>query len=767
MAREGWRDIRRKTMKEKAMHSWRNAGLTVVLTVMLGSAGFAQEQAAPLEKYAPAGAMMEMYYQGLAGAEAGFKGTALMDIVNEPEVQDWGKEIARFTDLMLGQNLPDPTLLQWKDIRMLLDCEALAVVVDTGKPEPKAAVVIRSHGKREDMKKLFDRIIMLALGPDGQPETVKGEGVDFLKFGDACVGWLGEDLLICEDMEIANLMLSTRNGKTPGLAEDAGYQKLAKKAAGGPEFVRFYVDVEAVVKSMGREPAAEEVASVMKKLGIDSCSKVYANVTPDSPGTKLRAYLYMPKGVNGLWKVLPRERLDEKKLLAGMPGEATSVGFSRTSLGDLVDAINLVMSIEEETTLNDILKEKAGFDVLGELSKSLGNEMTYDVVGPGFFMVPEFYVSVPVKDRAACRKTLDKLVAALPKGTEPAAEAEAEDAPDFPSASVAVDVMQYKGQTIEAVKLTGIPLMFAPSFMLTEDKLIIAAIPQTLKKYVDRQKTQGKSLAENPYFTASRSHVSANASCLMYTDPRRGFASLYGGLVTYLVQMTNGIPGAPLHNLATRLPSTAAIVPHLVGSVSAISYDGEGFLLESYDTMGGMFSGCSEAQVGSVAQLGMMAGFMLPALSHAQRSARAASSLNNERQIMLSMIQYAGDHDDKFPESMGVLLKENYLNSPKVFFHPGRGNVTKRLAGFPTDLTDAPLEELNKIEELSDYAIVKGVQHTDDADMIVVYEKDGVNRQNRRICAFNDGHVQELPEPVFQQMLKDQQEKLKKAGDAM
>jgi prepilin-type processing-associated H-X9-DG protein len=130
---------------------------------------------------------------------------------------------------------------------------------------------------------------------------------------------------------------------------------------------------------------------------------------------------------------------------------------------------------------------------------------------------------------------------------------------------------------------------------------------------------------------------------------------------------------------------------------------------------------------------------------------------------MLSMIQYAGEHDDAFPDSLGVLLKVGYINSPKVFFCPDRGGAAARLAGFPAaDFTNAPLDQLRKIDDLADYVLVKGVKHTDDANTIVVHEKDGAHQGRGRNCAFNDGHIQWLPEPVFQQAIKKQQDKLQK-----
>ena len=90
-----------------------------------------------------------------------------------------------------------------------------------------------------------------------------------------------------------------------------------------------------------------------------------------------------------------------------------------------------------------------------------------------------------------------------------------------------------------------------------------------------------------------------------------------------------------------------------------------------------------------IAIIGILAGFLLPALAKAQESARRVACLNNVRQIGLAMFQYAGNNDDMFmplpnaadnaisyvgrtdaPDSrrgFTVLMQEGYLSTTKVF----------------------------------------------------------------------------------------------------
>ena len=86
-----------------------------------------------------------------------------------------------------------------------------------------------------------------------------------------------------------------------------------------------------------------------------------------------------------------------------------------------------------------------------------------------------------------------------------------------------------------------------------------------------------------------------------------------------------------------------------------------------------------------IAIIGILAGFLLPALSKAQESARRAACLSNIRQVMLAMIQYAGEYDDDYPDEIegetdaapqrrfSKLLKFGYLSAAKVFKCPSAG----------------------------------------------------------------------------------------------
>ena len=55
-----------------------------------------------------------------------------------------------------------------------------------------------------------------------------------------------------------------------------------------------------------------------------------------------------------------------------------------------------------------------------------------------------------------------------------------------------------------------------------------------------------------------------------------------------------------------------------------------------------------------IAVIAILASLLLPALSGARSKASAISCLNNERQLMLGCLVYAGDFDDRLPYNLGT-----------------------------------------------------------------------------------------------------------------
>jgi hypothetical protein len=156
--------------------------------------------------------------------------------------------------------------------------------------------------------------------------------------------------------------------------------------------------------------------------------------------------------------------------------------------------------------------------------------------------------------------------------------------------------------------------------------------------------------------------------------------------------------------------------------------------------------------------------FFWPAKFGNGYSARAAC-MNNTLQIGLAMHQYAGDHAGQYPASFGVLMKEGYITTYRVFLCPS--SKDRPAEGFPTDSPSdfgkQDLAVLNTVEDWGSYVLVKGLKHEGRPDVIVVYDKAGHHKGEGRNCFFDDSHVQWLSETEFQEHMKVQEAKLREA----
>ena len=182
-----------------------------------------------------------------------------------------------------------------------------------------------------------------------------------------------------------------------------------------------------------------------------------------------------------------------------------------------------------------------------------------------------------------------------------------------------------------------------------------------------------------------------------------------------------------------------------------------------------------------IAIIGILAGFLLPAISRALEMARRAACMSNGRQIGLAMFQYAADHDDAFmdlvdttgqvvpavdgngnisvePARSGFALffKLGYLTTTKVFICPSSYD---RTAGdtFPSNYKEAPLQDLILEEINCSYGWDPTKKHSATATCAILAEKpsddvaeanegtaqnntDNHNKEGQNVF-YNDGHT--------------------------
>jgi len=189
-----------------------------------------------------------------------------------------------------------------------------------------------------------------------------------------------------------------------------------------------------------------------------------------------------------------------------------------------------------------------------------------------------------------------------------------------------------------------------------------------------------------------------------------------------------------------------------------------------------------------IAIIGILAGFLLPALAKAQEAAKRASCMNSVRQVGLGMIQYAMDHEDAYPATVNstggevpgwdgttvttepsssafaLLIQTGYISSPKVFICPSSPDRVRdpgSTTPYPSDYKNADLQDLILGGSECSYGWDPTKRHTGSNALIAdkpgsptsgnqgaIQNNSPNHAQEGQNIFYNDGHVKWANKPV-------------------
>jgi hypothetical protein len=274
-------------------------------------------------------------------------------------------------------------------------------------------------------------------------------------------------------------------------------------------------------------------------------------------------------------------------------------------------------SSAQATQALEQVRAVAGFDVNDHLLEPLGDTWTvFTLPGAGFAEVPRAAAIVGLDDAKTFAKTHRALLglvrqALAQPGTPP----------------LQLDERKAGDTTIYTAGLEGAPVR--PAWCIHGDRLLVAVSADLLEKVMART-GDGPSLADVAEVQAL---LDGKTAALGYQEPRAAVAALAAAYeaLTPFVGPELAAAGAEM----PKLPPTDVVTRHLLPAVSVVRRDATGDILaEGRSTLplgplGGPSLGAAPAA---------MVGLLLPAVQAAREAARRTASMNNARQIALSMM---------------------------------------------------------------------------------------------------------------------------------
>jgi competence protein ComGC len=154
--------------------------------------------------------------------------------------------------------------------------------------------------------------------------------------------------------------------------------------------------------------------------------------------------------------------------------------------------------------------------------------------------------------------------------------------------------------------------------------------------------------------------------------------------------------------------------------------------------------------------VGLSSLLLLPCLCAARERARRTGCASNLKQIGYGVHLYSSDNDERFPENLPVLNREDYLKDHKVYICVSARRKPVRYSRRRGD----PLTE----DHMS-YCYVSGVQPTDPPEYVVAFDEEWNHEGDGLNVLFTGGNVQwQRDIGEFHEKLRMQLAELKAAG---
>ena len=354
-------------------------------------------------------------------------------------------------------------------------------------------------------------------------------------------------------------IIDTSINSKPALKSNPAFKRSCKKLGDDKLRCMAYVSLEPVLHML--EPFwPYEFDEWSDLLGLGPIESLSLGSACEGGGSRDSLFIGCPGEKKGLLKAFAPHPVTPQCLSMLPPETFFFMGFTFDPAMLLEEAEKFVRSALPEFSGHfdmafQQLKRESGFDLREEILSPLGSEVSFFVLPQKSGLIPEFYLTVALRDSEGFKALLDKLLTFAPE-------------------EVKILETSYQGHTMQYLSPSEIPLPISPTFIIEEGRLVVSSTTLGMKKYLRWLGEGGPGLSDA--FKKAMDGVPEGVSVLKYVNMPKLIAILYetGAPFLPMVMSETGLPLDP-----ALLPMADTLTDCFSSSVSYVQADSDGYLL--------------------------------------------------------------------------------------------------------------------------------------------------------------------------------------------
>ncbi|CAN5476052.1 hypothetical protein BH09PLA1_BH09PLA1_10950 [soil metagenome] len=525
--------------------------------------------------------------------------------------------------------------------------------------------------------------------------------------------------------------------KAKPISGNHNFKSALAKLGGGDATSVAYIDFEAAIKLVdagirmhGEPDVQEKWPAIREATGIGGLRRVAMLSGFDGKGWSHRIFVDAPRPRKGLLAIADPSPLPDE-LIKMIPVSATSAMAGGFDIARAIAEINTILgdvdpNVQEK--FNQVLgaaQMYTGVNLESDLFASLGEHWAiYEdptIAGSGFLGM----VGVnKLRDPAKAQRSLNGLSAAITNTLAGLLRKQ--------KVEVAIRTVASGDITVSYI---AVPFV-SPSWTIKDGYLYFALYPQNALTAAKRG-APAKSILDNPAYTSVRDKLKVEKpTSIEFSDLPRAAENNYQSL---LVVTRMGLGFADLFGVRAPelvIPPLDELIRHLEPAGGMSWSDDNGFYYRSVSPFPGsqLLNGPGAAGAAAPA---FMASILLPSLNRARETANRVKCASNERQIGQAILLYSNDNKGKYPPDLGTLVVTEDI-TPEVFICP---NSNTRVPKNWPQMNDQ--QKIDWVNSNSSFIYLgAGMDNSQPADAIVLYEQDRDHGPDGMNMLYGDGHVE-------------------------